>query len=68
MPKVLDAIRELGPVRQLVIESLTLTDDGIIQLLSGPNLEHLDLRCPLVTSRGTDALQRKFPKLVILDD
>ncbi|MBX9791296.1 MAG: hypothetical protein K2Y37_20440 [Pirellulales bacterium] len=45
-----------------------MTDDGLLQLLDSPRLQCLELRCPLVTSRGTDALQRKFPKLVILDD
>jgi hypothetical protein len=58
----------LGSVDLLFIESASLTDDGLVEFCEAPQFAELDLRCPLVTSRGTDALQQKFPKLVILDD
>lgn len=67
---VVESLSELR-VPSISIESSQLTDDGLIGLLDALSigeLQRIDLRCPLVTSRGTDALQQKFPKLVILDD
>lgn len=68
MPEVAHALADLNRLTSLTIESSELTDSGLAKLQSLPCLDVLDLRCPLVTSRGTDALQQKFPKLVILDD
>ncbi len=62
------ALNEMGKIRHLSIESALLTDSGVAHLQGVTDFDELDLRCPLVTSRGTDALQQKFPKLLILDD
>jgi hypothetical protein len=66
--RVVSGIHQLGDVQRLSINSSQLTDIGLLELRSLPHLNELNLRCPLVTSHGTDALQQKFPKLLILDD
>lgn len=68
MSTITSALTELNRLSALKIESSELSDDGFLELLRLTQLDFLELRCPLVTSRGTDALQQKFPKLVILDD
>ena len=68
MPAIVESLRTLGRIQRLSIDSQVLTDDGLVELCDAPEISELDLRCPLVTSHGTDVLQQKFPKLVILDD
>jgi hypothetical protein len=68
MRRLVAALDKVGAVDRLVIESSVLTDAGLVRLKDVLSAKVLELRCPMVTSRGTDALQQKFPKLVILDD
>ncbi|MGD9644233.1 MAG: hypothetical protein AB7U73_00885 [Pirellulales bacterium] len=68
MSIVTSALTDLDRLTALKIESSQVSDDGLLELLRLRRLDLLDLRCPLVTSESTDALQKKFPKLIILDD
>ena len=68
MAAVADALTRLDQIQFVGIESSSLTDDGLMMLTRLKHLDSLDLRCPLVTSRGTDTLQQRFPKLNIHDD